>query len=303
MPKFSVIVPVYNVETYLRECLDSVLNQSFSDWEAICVDDGSTDASAAVLDEFVSKDPRFRSITKPNGGLSSTRNEGIAASCGEYLLFLDGDDWLEPGALETLVECLDDEDMLCFSGRRFFEDTHCFHSADTLTAKSYRTGMDYYNENALEQRDFAFVCVVLRAYKRAFLMGNGLRFKEGLFHEDNLFTPTACYYANHVKVINACLYNYRVRSNSITSTNDLKHLCDLMKIANELALFFITKQGFDKTVAFRSVTHHYQVAFLKADRKERKELSRLCDWRLYRQVSRTKLRHQMNHLINRIKCY
>lgn len=296
---FSIIIPVYNVEQFLRECLDSVLNQTVSDWEAICVNDGSTDGSADILNEYASKDGRFKHIDQANGGLSSARNAGMKEAKGDYILFLDSDDWLETNALQALVDYLNGEDMLCFTGRRYFEETKTFNLADALRETTYGSGMDYYNENALLHRDFAFVCAVLRLYRRSFLLENGLCFKEGIYHEDNLFTPIACFHAGRVRQVNACLYNYRVRANSITTTNSLKRLRDLMGIANELASFFIPKSGFDKTVVYRAITHHYQVSFLKASKDDRRELKRLCDWTLYRQVSRTKLRHRWNYLKNR----
>lgn len=298
--KFSVIIPVYNVEAYLRDCLDSLLNQTCADWEAICVNDGSTDGSAAILEKYVNLDSRFKVVTQPNGGLSAARNAGISAAKGEYVLFLDSDDWLEENALETLAKNLDGEDMLCFSGRRVFEETGEFHPADQLAEKTYENGMAYYNENALLHRDFAFVCVVLRIYKREFLSCHSLQFKEGIFHEDNLFTPLACYYAGRVKVINECLYDYRVRSNSITTTVNVKRLRDLLETSNTLAAFFISKQGFDKTTVYRAITHHFQVVFANASKDEVKELRKLCHWDLYRNVSRTKLRHRVNFLKNRI---
>lgn len=300
--RFSVVIPVYNVEKYLVECLDSVLNQTFTDWEAVCVNDGSTDNSASILAEYSGKDSRIKTIAQSNGGLSAARNKGLMASQGEYVLFLDSDDWLDPNALKIMSERLQGEDMLCFSGRRFFEATGTFNPPDELPEKTYASGMDYYDENALLPRDFAFVCVVLRAYKKTLLRDNGLWFKEGIFHEDNLFTPQACYYAKSVRSINASLYNYRVRANSITAVSNPKRLKDLMTIANELASFFVSKQGFDKTVVYRAITHYYQVAFKRTGRTEIKALGRLCDWQLYRKVSRTKLRHQMNHLKFRIKC-
>ena len=297
---FSVVVPIFNVEPYLRDCLDSVLNQSFADWEAVCVDDGSTDGSAAILEEYAVKDNRLRIITQPNEGLSAARNLGMKEAKGDYILFLDSDDWLETNALETLAQNLNDEDMLCFSGRRYFEETGNYHAADQLEEKTYSTGMAYYNENALQRRDFAFVCVVLRLYRRRFLLENSLRFKEGIYHEDNLFTPTACYFAKKVKVINECLYDYRVRANSIMTKTNVKRLRDMLGVANELAAFFILKTGFDKTVVYRTITHHYQVVFVNAPKEERKELKRLCDWKSYKTVSRTKLRHRVNYLKNRI---
>lgn len=297
---FSIIIPVYNVEAYLRDCLDSVLNQNFADWEAICVNDGSTDGSADILNEYAARESRMKVIAQPNGGLSAARNAGIKAAEGEYVLFLDSDDWLEENALEVMSANLDGEDMLCFSGRRFFESDRASHDADQLKAQTYLSGMDYYNENALLARDFAFVCVVLRCYKMEFLLRHSLKFKEGIFHEDNLFTPLACYYAGKVKVINECLYDYRVRSNSITTTVNIKRLRDLLGTANTLAAFFVPKQGFDKTTIYRAITHHFQVVFANAPDKERKELGQSCDWRLYRQVSRTKPRHVVNYWKNRL---
>ena len=297
--KFSIILPVYNVEHYLRECLESVLQQSFADWEAICVNDGSTDNSAAILEEYGHKDGRFKIVNQPNGGLSAARNTGLKAATGEFILFLDSDDWLETKALERVSESLTDEDLLCFSGRRFFEKENRYHDADQLKAQSYATGMDYYNDNALSVRDFAFVCVVLRAYKREFLLSHELWFKEGILHEDNLFTPLACYYAEKVKVINDCLYDYRVRANSITTTGNVKRLRDLLGTANTLSEFFIQRDGFDKTVVYRAITHHYQSVFAYASKEEKKEIRRLCDWHSYRVVSRTKLRHRVNYWKNR----
>lgn len=308
MTRFSVIIPVYNVESYLRECLDSVLCQTFQDWEAICVNDGSSDNSLAILDEYAAKDSRFKVVSQANGGLSAARNTGIDNASGEYIVFLDSDDWIEYNTLEILDthlrtpnSDLQPLDMLCFSGRRYIESTHSHNPPDILTDTTYSTGMDYYNENALMHRDFAFVCVVLRAYRRSFIAESNLRFKEGIYHEDNLFTPLACYYAGRVRQIPDSLYNYRVRANSITDSNQSKRQRDMMGTANELASFFVTKTGFDKTIVYRAITHHYQVVLLNAPKSERKELKQLCDWRHYRTVSRTKLRHRVNYLLNHLK--
>ena len=298
---FSVIIPVYNVEKYLRACLDSMLDQSFFDWEAVCVNDGSTDGSASILAEYATKDNRFRVVEQSNAGLSAARNTGMKHVTGDYVLFLDSDDWLETDALEALARNLDGEDMVCFSGRRYLELEDRYLPSDQLEEETYQSGMEYYNRNALQRRDFAFVCVVLRAYKRTFLVENDLRFKEGIYHEDNLFTPKACYYAQGVRVINDCLYDYRVRGNSITTTSTLKHQSDMLGVANELAEFFLSKTGFDKTVIYRAITHHYQSVFTSTPKTERKAFKRKCDWKLYRRVSRTKPRHVLNNWINWIK--
>jgi len=298
---FSIIIPVYNVENYLRDCLDSVLNQSFNDWEAICVNDGSTDGSAAILESYAEQDSRFIVISQPNGGLSAARNTGLDAAQGDYVLFLDSDDWLESDALHILSGSITDEDLLCFNGRRFFEKEREYENADHLEPAVYESGWDYYSHNALCHRNFAFVCVVLRCYRRSYLLDHGLRFKTGIYHEDNLFTPLACYQAYQVRVINDCLYNYRVRSDSITTTSNPKRLRDLLETANSLAAFFISEKGINKSIIYRAITHHYQVVFLNASNSEIKELNELCDWRLYRIVSKTKPRHVYNYWVNRIK--
>ena len=290
---FSIIIPVYNVEKYLRDCLDSVLNQSYTDWEAICVNDGSNDASTAILEEYAAKDSRIVIISQANGGLSAARNTGLNAAKGDYILFLDSDDWLEQDALQILAESITNEDLICFNGKSYFEDTGDYEEADHIVPESFSNGWDYYSCNVLCHRHFAFVCVVLRCYKRSYLLDHRLNFKTGIYHEDNLFTPLACYYAGKTKVIPDVLYNYRVRENSIMTSRSLKHWKDLIVIANELSEFFIPKEDIEKKTIYQALTHHYQVAFAQATPSDDKELLPLVNWKDYKIVSRTKPRHRL----------
>lgn len=298
--KFSIIIPVYNVEQYLRDCLDSVLNQTFSDWEAICVNDGSTDGSSVILDEYAAKDSRFKMISQNNAGTAAARNTGLKVANGDYIFFLDSDDWIEDYALQILADSVNDEDVLCFSGKRYFEVTNTFNPADELTEKQYRNGMDYYNENALLARDFAFVCVVLRVYKRTFIIGNNLFFDEDVSFEDNLWVPIVLFNAQEVKVVPDVIYVYRVREGSKMQEISLARKKDMLKVANRLAAYFIPKRGFDKTVIYRAITHHYQVVLMNVRKDELAELNQLCDWKSYKIVSRTKLRHWWNYFKNKI---
>lgn len=298
--KFSIVIPVYNVEHYLRECLDSVLSQTYSDWEAICVNDGSTDGSSAILEEYAAKDSRFRMVSQKNAGTAAARNTGLKVANGDYIFFLDSDDWIENYALQILADTLNGEDVLCFSGKRYFETTNTFNPADDLTEKQYRDGMNYYNENALLSRDFAFVCVVLRVYNREFLIQSEIFFNADISYEDNLWVPIMLFQAKSIRVIKDSLYVYRLREGSKMREVSLKRKKDLLKVANALAAFFIPKQGFDKTVVYRAITHHYQVVFVNVSKEERKELKRLCDWQLYKIVSHTKLRHKWNYWKNRV---
>ena len=290
--RFSLVIPVYNVEPWLRECLDSMLSQTCDDWEAVCVDDGSTDGCPAILREYADKDSRIRILTQPNGGLSAARNTGLAAAQGEYILFLDSDDWLEPNALRILADHIGGEDLLCFNGQ--YTDT-----VDHLVPEQHITGWDYYCRYALQHREFPFVCVVLRCYRRQFLVDNGLRFREGLLHEDNEFTPRVCLAAQSVTVIPDLLYRYRRREGSIMTTRSFRSRHDMLLIANELTAIFIERDDLDRSVVYRALTHHYQAAFAGATRQETNQLRALVDWHLYRAVSRTRPRHRLNYLLLR----
>ena len=122
MPAISVIIPIYNVEKYLRRCLDSVKNQTFQDWEAICVNDGSPDNSAAILAEYAAKDARFKIVDKENGGLSDARNAGMKIASGDYILYLDSDDFIHPQTMEIAhaLAVRDKSDIVSFTYDRIY---------------------------------------------------------------------------------------------------------------------------------------------------------------------------------------
>jgi glycosyltransferase involved in cell wall biosynthesis len=122
MSLISVIVPIYNVEKYLTRALDSILAQTYHDWEAILVDDGSIDKSGSIADEYAQKDERFKVIHKENGGLSDARNVGTEHVTGEYLLFLDSDDFLHPQLMELCIQVAqrDSSDLVAFTYDRVY---------------------------------------------------------------------------------------------------------------------------------------------------------------------------------------
>lgn len=291
--KFSIVVPVYNVEAYLNDCLTSLQTQNFSDFEVICVNDGSNDRSREILSEWETRIPQLKIIDRKNGGLSAARNTGLAAASGDYIIFVDSDDWVESTMLSRLDEEANGEDMICFACRK----SDC-GATDTLV-KEQSDGWSYYNRHALEHREVPFVCVWQRCYRREFLVDNSLRFREGILHEDNEFTPRACLKAARVKVIPDVLYHYRVRPNSIMTRRGLRNKRDLILIANELSALFGKEAGIEKATVYRALTQYYQMAFLDNTDEEKGQLRQVVDWRCYHHVSRTKLRHRMNYLKNR----
>lgn len=287
---FSIIVPIYNVEAYLSQCFESLQAQDYTDFEVICVNDGSTDSSREILSRWESKLQQMRVIDQQNGGLSAARNTGLAAATGDYVVFVDSDDWIEPTMLYRLAEEANGTDMLCFACRRTDNNTY-----DAL-ALEQSDGWSYYNRHALEHREVPFVCVWQRCYRREFLMENGLRFRDGILHEDNEFTPRACLKAKSVKVIPDILYNYHVRPGSIMTTRGMKSKESLITIGNELSTLFAKEDNIDNTIAFKVLTQCYQMAFINNTREEDRRLLLMVDWHCYHLVSRTKLRHRINYI-------
>lgn len=304
MPRFSILIPVYNVEAYLDDCLQHVLGQSFIDCEVIAVDDGSTDRSGEMLEcyttAFAQRGIPYTIIHQQNQGLGAARNTAIDNATGEYLVFLDSDDMLQPQALEVLDTHLDGEDLLCFNGQRYFEETHTLEPPQPLQDEGPISGIEYFNRHALEMRRFAFVCVVLRCVRRQFLMDKSLLFDDAIYHEDNLFTPMECIYAQRVSTISDVLYTYRVRPGSITAHRTSKHKRDLVIIANNLSLEVGPHYDSDSTVLYRYITQLYQMAFAESTAAEDHGLTEIVNWTAYRCVSRTKLRHRLLYCALRI---
>lgn len=219
----SVIIPVYNVEPYLRDCLDSVLAQNYENLEIVCVNDGSTDKSPAILEEYKKKDDRIIIINQKNAGLSAARNTGLRFSNGDYVYFLDSDDMIKPEAMGELLNiarsnCLD---ILQFESELFFED-EALRSEFSEWEKNYRrkreypsvtTGLQLYSlmYAAGDYRPNAY----MQFFRRSFLEENNLTFFEGILHEDELFTFLAMLQAKKALYIPSVLYLRRIRQKSI----------------------------------------------------------------------------------------
>ncbi|HLP04520.1 MAG TPA: glycosyltransferase [Paludibacter sp.] len=250
---FSIIIPVYNVEPYLQSCLDSVLNQSFSSCELICINDGSTDGSLAILEEYAQKYPKqVKVFSQLNLGLSATRNKGVEMAGGDYLLFLDSDDTLTESSLSRLAMEVNDKtiDIVAFNSELYFEsdkrseDNIKFnHTENQLFTK----GMDYFDA-FVAKRCWGPSAVCFYLFKRKLLIENKLEFEVGLLHEDELFMPQVLFYGQKIRVINDVLYSYRIHGESITRTQKRKNYTDKLQIAEMLFDFFADKKMLDKSV-------------------------------------------------------
>ena len=206
----SVIVPVYNVAAYLPQCLDSILSQEHEALEVILIDDGSTDASGAICDQYAGRDSRIRVIHQKNGGAAAAKNAGLRVAVGEYLSFVDSDDFLEPGAyrymLKTLKECGAD------AGEFAFRDVYRNRVEEQVQFPERRvlTGLDY-----LVRFTESYTCALLwnKLYKRSLF--DGIFFEEGHKIDDEFFTYQGFLNAQKVVCDSRIVYNYRRRASSV----------------------------------------------------------------------------------------
>ena len=234
MPKISVIVPVYRVEKYIHRCVDSILNQTFTDFELILVDDGSPDDCGAICDEYAAKDSRIVVIHQENGGLSAARNAGIdwafANSDSEWLTFIDSDDWIHPQYLESLLKAVVEHDVkvsVCAYAETEGEDPEF---DDPITWERWIPEEFYveHNVNAI------IACAKL--YKKECF--TGLRYPVGKIHEDEYLTHELLFQDSYIAVISRPLYYYFKNPQGISKTSwNPKRLDALDAFWNQMAFF------------------------------------------------------------------
>lgn len=213
----SVIVPVYNVEAYLARCLDSILTQTYSNLEIILVDDGTKDSSGVICDEYAAKDSRIRVIHKENGGLSSARNVGIDLAQGEYIAFVDSDDWLEPDAYRQLLELARKYDVKLVCGGRY--DVQCETGEKTLGLCPPRE--EVITAEALLKRIFTWDNIDSAAWDKLYhrSLFEQIRYPLGKIVEDVPTTYRIALRAERAAMCNQPVYNYFHRPNSITTAS------------------------------------------------------------------------------------
>ena len=220
MPKISVIVPVYMVEKYLEKCIRSVLGQTYADFELILVDDGSTDGSSRICESFSEEDGRIKLIRQENGGLSFARNAGLAQASGEYVFFLDSDDYLEPDALEHLMNAMETNGCDVVVGNYFYS----YEDHEDVMKCSYDDNTLLDNKSAME--------ALVTGKIQNFAWGKLIRadivkkhpFPIGKLFEDHYWAHFVIADSTSVLILPAPVVHYRQRSSSISYTMDPKRL-------------------------------------------------------------------------------
>ena len=216
MPKISVIIPVYNTEKYLSRCLDSVVNQTFKDLEIICVNDGSTDNSNEILDRYASKDNRITVINQKNGGLSAARNTGLRHASGQYIGFVDSDDWIDIDYYECLIGLAEknNADIVMAGMRVVDQDNISDNTTPNMVTNNFVRKIKNLPNGGINDK-------LLKSE-----LFQGLEFPVGRYYEDNVVLLKVMYYSKIVVFTNSVSYYYFMNQSGIcrTTNNDIvKH--------------------------------------------------------------------------------
>lgn len=234
-PFFSIIIPVYKVEKYLNQCVDSVLSQTFNDYEIILVDDGSPDNCPLLCDEYSALNSNVKVIHKPNGGLSSARNAGLNIAKGKYVIFLDSDDyWCDCYCLEKLSNELKNEeiDIIIFGMKKYYQTDNKFGGERIPQIVDKDIFLNEKITYTLMQNNEYIACAWDKVIKRSLIEKNGLRFVEGQLSEDIEWCAKLLLLNPVIKTISECFYVYRQQNSSSITNNigrrNLENVCDIV---------------------------------------------------------------------------
>ena len=213
----SIIIPIYNAERHLEQCLESIFSQTYNDFECILIDDGSTDSSSSICDQWMKKDLRFRVIHKKNEGVSAARNDGLAIAKGEKILFVDSDDWLEDGYIAEMANHCGNADMTVSGQIREYGN------GKQKIFKPHQTSsflLNSENTTIFTQlcKDWLLYAPHEKLFRRDIIEQNGIRFKVGCnYGEDLTFNFEYLYHVKVISLVNKALYHYRIGADSLST--------------------------------------------------------------------------------------
>lgn len=279
IPFFSIIVPVYKVEKYLEQCVDSVLLQSYQDYELILVDDGSPDKCPGMCDDFAGKNNRIRVIHKKNGGLSDARNAGLAIARGEYVLFVDADDFINDIDLLTRMSFIMEEtdpDVVIFGFSKYFEKDQTLEevrermeyncSIDKLNTK-YSKGTVY---DAIEDGAYK-ISACGKIIRRNVLIDHRITFREGVTNEDFEWSVQLAMYISKICVMDSHGYVYRQRDGSLSRGYSVKQIEDIENNLRSTLRFLNDMNDKNKRVSYPLLAQEMSIYMINLSRQGSEE--------------------------------
>lgn len=273
MVEFSIIIPVYNVEKYLRQCLDSIVNQTFSNFEVICINDGSTDNSLEILNEYAAKDKRFIILSQENQGQGIARNKAIDMANGEIIMFVDPDDFIDLNALEILYNKYKETnvEIVQFDYELYRKDNNKPNKIHSFQ-DNYKEDLKFVlkNNQIFSFRDFEKVqfesiglAVWSRIYSTKFIKENNIKFAPNKHGEDHIFSLKSMMLANKILYINTPFYHYRERIGSAVNKASNDNFC-----------------VFDNIKLFKNFLQEYNL-FNKYKKEYHQYIGEFCAWQYF----------------------
>jgi glycosyltransferase involved in cell wall biosynthesis len=256
----SIIIPIYNVERYIRKCIDSVLYQTFKDIEIILVEDGSQDLCSLICDEYARHDNRIKVIHKENGGASDARNKGVEAANGRYIMFVDSDDWIKENCLSDIAKIILETNVDIIIGHfelcKEFEDGIDWEDkkldSKRINNQNYSSVIEYLTYTSSIPVAWRYI------FKRQLMIDNKIYFLRGICHEDLEWVPRLICSANSYWLYENPFYIYRIRAGSITTAKTIKNLKDKLIIIESLYKYFLQNNDCAK-LKFLTMTMYWQI--------------------------------------------
>lgn len=303
-PVFSIIVPVYNVEKYLDQCIQSLVNQTMSNIEIILIDDGSSDASGEICDSYTERYKNIRVLHQKNMGQSKARNEGIKIARGDFLMFVDSDDYIRENACETFFKYTEKYDVDIIVG-------------DMLGDANYSNRKELAAEGVISGQEFLYKCLKNNTYdivpwlkiiRRTFFVEKNLFFYEGCYYEDQEFTLRLLLQKSHVLKVEYPFYFYRENLSSTTHVHERKKGLDCIKIIRAM-IQQIEKEKYSEEImecadnVIAMSIYHFSTVYMNMDREDQKNIYPLIDQKIKNYAKRTKLLTFRMKIQNRLFIY
>jgi glycosyltransferase involved in cell wall biosynthesis len=290
----SIIVPVYNVEKYVKRCVDSIISQSYSDWELLLVDDGSTDNSGLICEEYTKKDSRIKCFHKSNGGQASARNFGLEKAKGDYISFLDSDDWLSGSFFTvTMSELVNNDADIVTTNYYLYYDSNNIKPVFNQTKKTVICN----NREAMKRlllNNGTSSSVCSRLYKKSLLQG--VRFQDGMLFEDAAISYQYFLKANKVVFISEPLMYYLQREGSTMSRRDKKIRLDEIRAAHER--YVGVRESYDDEISEIAFSDYMfdMIHVVECFIRDGYDLSELREYDLFlkKELGQYKYKYQMN---------
>lgn len=250
----SIIIPIYNVSRYLNKCIQSIVNQSYKDFECILIDDGSSDGCEMICDQWAQKDSRIKVIHQSNQGVSKARNRGIAEAQGEYITFIDSDDWIDPNYLNELFQPIEkyNVDLVVCGLQQQYNN-------GTFQNYSYKTGIikiekQFTNEFTDINKQFLLFGPVIKLYRKSIIQKHNIHFPpEYTYGEDLLFNYSYLEYVKAIYIVDQCLYHYRIIGSGTLSS---------IKRINQFEIDYVQWKTLRDFFYRKNLWNHYSISYL-----------------------------------------